>query len=164
MLIETLARLAHEAGAERISLEIPPSDGGSVKVLVVTSFGQGVRIADDKKARTLFPALAQPLVVGGNIAEMDSRVVRLVDELEGDVIAAAKTMPETDAQKRRKELKEAAAQPAQDGDGKAAPKAKARRTKPDKTEGAATPADTRAETGSGEDHAAALATGEAESL
>lgn len=105
MLIETLAKLANDAGADRISLEISPSDGGECQVMVVTSFGQGIEIGKDKKAARVLAALTQPLVVAGNVGELDLKLVALVDDLEQEFVAAAKTLPETDVQKRKHKLR-----------------------------------------------------------
>jgi PRTRC genetic system protein E len=109
MMIETLAKLAHDCGAERISIEIPPSDGATVRVMVLTRFGQNGRVANDEKQGPVLAALAQPLVVSGHPGEIDEKLIRLVDELESGMVAAAKTLPETDAAKQKKALAEAAA-------------------------------------------------------
>jgi len=108
MLIEALANLAAKVGAERISLEIPPTEGGSCAVMVVTSLGHSVKVTESEQDAKLLAALAAPLVVEGNVGELDSRLVSLIDDLEGDFEAASQSLPETSAQKRKRELKEAA--------------------------------------------------------
>lgn len=104
MVIEILARLAAQMGAERISLEIAPSDGGSTSVMVVTSLGQSSANIGDEKQQRLQAVLSQPLVVTGNVGELDSRVVALVDDLEEVMVTTAKSLPETDAQKQKAAL------------------------------------------------------------
>lgn len=158
MLIEALANLAAKTGAERISLEIPPAEGGSCAVMVVTSLGHGVRVSESDKDAKLLAALAAPLVVEGNVGELDSRLVSLIDELEGDFEAASNSLPETDAQKRRRELQEAAAKkedkPRKGRKGKA--RSKNAGTKADVDESSASDND--------KSHDDKLATGEADSL
>lgn len=110
MLIEALAKLAHGCGAEGISLEIPPSDGGNVKVLVVTRLGHGARVAQDEKHASRLAVLAQPVVVGGHPGEIDQKLLRMIDEIEEGLIQAAGELPETDAKKRLKALAEAGKQ------------------------------------------------------
>jgi len=104
MLIEALAKLADASGAERIGLEISPTNGGACSVLVVPRFGQGARTSEDEKHGKLLEALTRPLVVRGHAAELDDKLVKLVDELEEGLADAAKMLPETEAQKRLKEL------------------------------------------------------------
>lgn len=113
MLIEALANLAERTGAERISLEIPPSNNGSCAVMVVTSFGQSAHVGESKENGKLLAALSTPLVVEGHVGELDSRLVALIDELEDDIVRASQSLPETDAQKRKRELQEAAAKKAE---------------------------------------------------
>ena len=113
MLIEALANLAERIGAERISLEIPPSNNGSCAVMVVTSFGQDAHVGESKDNGKLLAALSAPLVAEGHVGELDSRLVALIDELEDDLVAASRSLPETDAQKRKRELQEAAAKKAE---------------------------------------------------
>lgn len=107
MLIEALAKLAHGCGAEGISLEIPPSDGGNVKVLVVTRLGHRARVAQDEQHASRLAVLAQPVVVGGHPGEIDQKLLRMIDEIEEGMVRAASELPETDAKKRLKALAEA---------------------------------------------------------
>lgn len=153
MLIEALANLAEKTGAERISLEIPPSKEGSCAVMVVTSFGHSVSVNESKEHGALLAALAAPLVVEGHVGELDARLVAMLDELEDDFAEASRSLPETDTQRRKRELKEAAEKKEAKTDKKAT-------TKKAKTaESADTPADE-----SGCSHTDALASGEADSL
>lgn len=107
MLIEALSKLAHGCGAESISIEIPPSDGNTIQVMVVTRLGHSARVVSDAKHGALLAALAQPLVVQGHPGEIDDRLLRLVDEVEQGMVAAAGMLPETESQKYLKALKEA---------------------------------------------------------
>lgn len=143
MLIEALAKLADRVGAERISIEIPPAVGGENSVMVVTSLGHNVRTSEGDEHGRLLAALSAPLVVRGNVGELDSRLVALLDELEDDYVAAADTLPETELRKKRRELQEAAAAQEKDDEAK------------EGTDAAKTETD---------DNAEALSTGEADSL
>ncbi|NKC01844.1 MAG: hypothetical protein GKR90_25550 [Pseudomonadales bacterium] len=105
MVIETLAQLAFDSGAERISIEIDAADGGNTSAVIVSRFGQA-GLTEGKEAR-LLSVLAQPLVVSGNVGEIDNKVVSLVDELRNPIVEAGKELPETDAVKRRSALKNA---------------------------------------------------------
>jgi hypothetical protein len=158
MLIEALANLADRTGAERISLEIPPSNNGSCAVLVVTSFGQKAHVGESKDSGRLLAALSTPLVVEGHVGELDSRLVALIDELEEDIVTASQSLPETDAQKRKRELQEAAAKKAEKSDSSATKKkAKKKGKKTSET------AESEPET-SNASHEDALASGDADSL
>jgi len=158
MLIEALANLAERTGAERISLEIPPSNNGSCAVMVVTSFGQSAHVGESKDSGKLLAALSTPLVVAGHVGELDSRLVALIDELEDDIVTASRSLPETDAQKRKRELQEAAA--------KKAEKPEVSATKKTAKEKGKKASDTaKAEPDASEpSHADALASGDADSL
>lgn len=144
MLIEALAKLAYRAGAERISIEIPPTSGGDSSVMVVTSLGHTVQTGESDEHGRLLAALSAPLVVRGNVGELDSRLVKLIDELEEDYVAAADSLPETDLRKKRKELQDAASSKDEDDEAKDGSDAESEE--------------------SAEDHAEALASGEADSL
>lgn len=157
MMIEALAKLAHDCGAERISIEIPPSDGGTVQVMVLTRFGQAGRVANDERHGPLLAALAQPLVVKGHAGEIDGKLLRLVDELESGMVAAAQGLPETDAAKQQKALAEAAAKATKKDEAKPTATAK----KADKKAVAAEPEPEAAKT---EDAADAFANDAADSL
>lgn len=109
MLIEALANLAKKAGAERISLEIPPNEGGTCSVAAYVSLGHDSGVGEDEKHGRLLAALSQPLVVEGNVGELDSRLVTLIDSIEDDFAEASQALPETSAQKLKRKLKEAAA-------------------------------------------------------
>ena len=152
MLIETLAKLANDAGADRISLEISPSDGGECQVMVVTSFGQGVGIGKNKEAARVLAALTQPLVVAGNVGELDRKLVALVDDLDQEFVAAAKTLPETDVQKRKRELRASVQNDKKQDDADA-------NGDGDKTGGSSQAAEAATT-----DHAEALAAGDADTL
>jgi hypothetical protein len=158
MLIEALANLAEKTGAERISLEIPPSKDGSCAVMVVTSFGQSVTVNESEDHGKLLAALATPLVVQGHVGELDGRLVTLIDDLEDGFAEASKSLPETDAQKRKRELQDAAAKKDEKAEGKASAKKTVKKamTKSDETDATA-----KDEPASHED---ALASGEADSL
>ena len=108
MLVEALSSLANKVGAERISLEIGPSEGGECSVLVVTSLGHTARTSESEENRRLVAALAEPLAMNGHAGELDSRLVRMIDEIEDEFEVAAKALPETDVQRQRRKLKEAA--------------------------------------------------------
>ena len=105
MLVETLAQLAFDSGAERISIEVDAVNGGSTNAVIVTRFGQ--RGCNEGKEGHLLAVLAQPLVVQGNVGELDSKIVSLVDELRNYIVDAARVLPETDTKKRRDALKTA---------------------------------------------------------
>jgi hypothetical protein len=154
MLIEALSKLAHKVGAEQMTLTISPSDGGEGTVLVVPCLGHSAKTSEDKDQGKLVAALSSPLVVKGNVGELDSRLVNLIDELEDDYQAASKELPETDAQKRRRELSEAATKK-EGKDKKAAAK------KPNEKAGKE---EDESKDKSDDSHAEALATGEADSL
>jgi len=147
LLIEALANLAAKTGAERISLEIPPASDGACAVMVVTSLGHSVQVSESEENGKLLSALAAPLVVEGNVGELDRRVVSLIDRLEDEFKVAADALPETDVQKRLRELKEA-------------------QKKDDKEAGADTKVSKDEQTAAvtEDDHSDALATGEADSL
>lgn len=152
MLVEVLAKLADRIGAERISVEIPPSDGGEISVMVVTSLGHSGKSIEDEEVGPIVEVLARPLVVKGNVGEIESRVVAMIDSLDDELAGAAKSLPETDVQRRKREIREAAEKKDEGGkkkgsDGK---ESKAARTK--------------TATKSDEAHAEALASGEADSL
>lgn len=147
MLIEALANLAAKTGAERISLEIPPASDGACTVMVVTSLGHSVQVSESEENGKLLSALAAPLVVEGHVGELDRRVLSLIDRLEDEFKVAADALPETDAQKRLRELKEAQKKE----DKEASTDAKV--SKDDTTEVA-----------DEDNHSDALATGEADSL
>jgi hypothetical protein len=158
MLIEALANLAEKMGADRISLEIPPAADGSCAVMVVTSLGQHATVSESKENGSLVAAVAAPLVVEGHVGELDRKVVALIDDLEGGLTAASNSLPETDAQKRKRELKEAAAKKDEKkakSDRKGAAKKGAKKTVSTKTD-APTKGDASQED--------LLASGEAESL
>ena len=159
MLIEALARLAHKAGAERVSLEIPPSDGGDCTVLLVPSLGHNARTAEDEKDGALLAALASPIVISGNVGELDSRVVAMIDGLEDDYESAMGDLPETDVQKRRKEIAEAA-EKKKSSDKKTNPK----KVRSKKSAGKKAEKGTEAEADNTKSHAEQLAAGEADSL
>lgn len=108
MLIEALARLAERAGAERITLTISATDGGECDVMVVPCMGQGMTTAEDQEMGRILAALSEPMVVQGNAGELDGKLVRAIDEVEADVVTASLRLPETNVQKRRRELREAA--------------------------------------------------------
>ncbi len=108
MLIEALEKLATKAGAERISLEIRPASGGVCTVVAYVSLGHDTAVNEDAKNGKLLATLADPLVVTGNVGELDSRLVSLIDSIEDDFEMASKALPETNAKKRKRELNEAA--------------------------------------------------------
>jgi len=152
MLIEALANLAERAGATRISLEIPPSAGGNCAVMVVTSLGHDAKVSDDEEHARLLAAISGPLVVEGNVGELDGRLVSLIDNIEDSFTEASNKLPETDAQRLKRKLKEASEKKAEKGKG-------GKKAKSVKTE------DKMDESGESEDeHDDALASGEADSL
>ena len=108
MMIETISKLAHRLGAERVSIEIPPSNGGNVRLMLVTTLGHQPHVMTDEKTASLAATLAQPIVVSGNVGEVESRLVRLIDELEEGMVSASAKLPDTDARKRLEKLEQAA--------------------------------------------------------
>lgn len=108
MLIESLAEMAFNAGAERVSLEIHPKTQDSGSVVVLTSFGVGSTPKADEKGENILAVLSQPMMLSGAFGDMDQRVVGLVDEVRDDVVSASDSLPQTDAKTMRDKLKEAA--------------------------------------------------------
>lgn len=108
MLIETLAEMAFNAGAERVSLEIRPATQNSGSVVVLHDFGTEAFLKADENGKGTLAILAQPLVVNGAFGDMDQRVVALVDDVSDDIVSASASLPDTDARVLRDKLKVAA--------------------------------------------------------
>ena len=110
MLIESLNNLALAAGAERLSLELIPDEGGLVVVTLVTSLSNNWEPEEEttqqQRARK---ALSKPLSSSYFAAEADRKIVASLDALQNDVGLVAAIIPKLDEDAKRSALKGALA-------------------------------------------------------
>lgn len=89
-MIESICRLIQESGAEQVQINIKMTPNGA-QVVLNTKLGANVSI-DDEKALALRSALSRPLVLSGDIGNLDVSFTECLDQYIDSYVPAVGTL------------------------------------------------------------------------